>query len=102
MFSKASLEFLPALLLLRAECVFCKWISSSEIWAFLVLDCGLCTCHPDSFLCVEVRACEGGSYPGENRRAHVLLVAINAVLSILSSLFFQEKYPSSISHQLSE
>lgn len=68
---QASLEFLPALL---SELAFCKWVSSSDVWASLVLDCGLCTWHSDGFLCVEVKACEGSSCPEESRGVHAFLV----------------------------
>lgn len=49
-----------------------------------------------------MKACEGSTCPEECQRAHILLVSINAVVFILSSLFSQEKYPSYPSlHQLS-
>lgn len=70
--------------------------SALFVIGFLVLmsDCRLCTWHSNTFLCVEVKACEGSTCPEEYLRAHVLLVSINAVVSILSSLLSQGKYPS--------
>lgn len=68
---QTSPRVLPALF---SELAFGKWVSSSDVWASLVLDCGLCTWHSDGFLCVEIKACEGSSCPEDSLRVHAFLV----------------------------